>query len=174
MHHAFTLQDVLENGDHNVELSRARSGYRLHVGDRVVPVNLHAEDDGSQVLTVDGDSRRILVAQHGDDIYIHLDGQSYHVRYEHPLDRLAAKLHGAAEDLITAPMPGSIVKLEVEAGQAVEQGQVLLVMESMKMETTITAPRAAVIAEVHLGAGQTFDRDAVLLSLEPQAAEGDA
>ena len=115
MHHAFQIEDQT----FNVELSRARSGYRLHLADRIVPVNLHAQDDGSQMLTVDGASQRVLMAVRGDDVYIHLDGQTYQLRYGHPLDRLAAQLHGAAEDRVTAPMPGSVVKLHAQAGDTV-------------------------------------------------------
>ena len=54
------------------------------------------------------------------------------------------------------------------AGEAVAKGQALLVMESMKMETTLAAPRDGIVAEVRYAKGQTFERDAVLLSLEPQ------
>jgi biotin carboxyl carrier protein len=49
----------------------------------------------------------------------------------------------------------------------VSKGQTLLVMESMKMETTLVAPRDGVVATVRFEKGQTFERDAVLLTLEP-------
>lgn len=98
---------------------------------------------------------------------MHLDGEAYALRYQHPLDRLAAAAAGNAEDRILAPMPGSVVSIAVKVGDAVTRGQTLLVMESMKMETTIAAPRDGVIAEVSYEQGQTFDRDALLLSLEP-------
>lgn len=162
MHHAFKLDDQT----HNLELSRAASGYRLHLGERTVPVNLQPEDDGSAVLTVDGLSQRVLVAVRGDEVFVHLDGAAYGLRYQHPLDRLAASLHGAAEDSVRAPMPGSLVALHVKPGQEVKKGETLLVMESMKMETTIAAPRDGVIEAVHFAAGQTFDRDALLLELK--------
>jgi biotin carboxyl carrier protein len=64
-------------------------------------------------------------------------------------------------------MPGSLVVVHAKPGQAVTKGEALLVMESMKMETTLTAARDGVVAAVHFAPGQTFDRDALLLSLEP-------
>ena len=149
MHHAFKL-----NGkEYNVELSRGRDGYRLHVEDRIVP----ASQDG------------MLVATRGDTVYIHLEGETYELTYEHPLDRLAHQAHGAAEDALRAPMPGSLVVVHAKVGQKVAKGEALLVMESMKMETTLTAARDGVVAAVHYAPGQTFDRDALLLSLEPLA-----
>ena len=68
-------------------------------------------------------------------------------------------------------MPGSIVAVQVAVGDAVTKGQTLLVMESMKMETTIAAPRDGVIEALSYEKGQTFDRDALLVKL---AAAGKA
>lgn len=163
MHHAFKLDEAV----HNVELSRSASAYRLHHGDDVIAIDLHVGADGHTWLSVDGQRLPVVIATHGDDVFVHLDGEAYQLRYQHPLDRLAAATAGNAEDLIRAPMPGSIVSLSVQPGDTVSKGQTLLVMESMKMETTITAPRNGVIAEVSHEKGQTFDRDALLLSLEP-------
>ena len=163
MHHAFKLCDA----EWPLALSRSAHGYRLHLEKGVIPVNLHLEDDGSAVLTVDGVSERVTVAAHGDDVFIHCRGQNWHLRYAHPLERLAAQLRGSEEDVLRAPMPGSIVRLDVDAGDTVTTGQPLLTMESMKMETTLTAPREGTVAEVHYAVGQSFDRDSVLLTLEP-------
>ena len=110
-----------------------------------------------------------MIAARGDDVFVHLDGEAYQLSYEHPLDRLAAQAGGAASDRILAPMPGSIVSVQVAAGDRVQRGQALLLMESMKMETTLTAPRDGVVAAVQFEKGQTFDRDALLLSLEPMS-----
>jgi acetyl/propionyl-CoA carboxylase alpha subunit len=167
MHHAFKLGET----ETNVELSRAPSGYRLHVGERSVPVNLHDEDDGSAILTVGGHSERVVVATRGDDVFVHLGGVAYQLRYEHTLQRLAAQQQGSAEDHVRAPMPGSLVAVHAKAGQTVARGDTLLVMESMKMETTIAAPRDGVVEAVHFSVGQTFDRDALLLSLESAKVE---
>jgi acetyl/propionyl-CoA carboxylase alpha subunit len=149
MHHAFRL-----NGqEYNVELSRGREGYRLHFDGRVLAI---------------GDASA-LVATRGDDVFVHLDGETWQLTYEHPLERLAHQAHGAAEDSLRAPMPGSLVVVHAKPGQKVAKGEALLVMESMKMETTLTAARDGIVAAVHYGPGQTFDRDALLLSLEPAA-----
>lgn len=163
MHHAFQLGEA----EHNLELSRAADGYRLHLGERVLAVRL----DGA-ALCIDGRRREVLVATRGDEVFVHLDGQSHRLRYEHPLVRLAQRAQAGADDAIQAPMPGALVAVHAARGDAVRRGQPLLVMESMKMETTIAAPRDGVIAQVHFEKGQTFDRDAVLLTLValPRAA----
>lgn len=163
MHHAFKLGDDV----HNVELSRSATAYRLHHGGQTLDVDLGTGADGRAWLTVGDRHVEVVIATRGDEVFVHLDGEAYALRYQHPLDRLAAAAAGNAEDRILAPMPGSVVSIAVKVGDAVTRGQTLLVMESMKMETTIAAPRDGVIAEVSYGQGQTFDRDALLLSLEP-------
>ncbi len=162
MHHAFKLGDDV----HNVELSRSASAYRLHLNDQVFDIDLKTSPDGRSWLTLGERHIEVVIAQRGDDVFVHLDGEAYQLRYQHPLDRLAAAAGGSAEDSIRAPMPGSIVAVQVKPGDAVTKGQTLLVMESMKMETTIAAPRDGVIASVTYEKGQTFDRDALLLELE--------
>ena len=53
-----------------------------------------------------------------------------------------------AGDVVAAPMPGTILKVNVTAGQAVNAGDVLCVLESMKMENDITAPKAGTVTQV--------------------------
>lgn len=164
MHHAFKLEEEL----HSVELSRSAKAYRLHFGGQVLDIDLKDGADGRALLSLGERRIEVVIAGQGDNVYVHIDGEAYQLRYQHPLDRLAAAGGGSGEDSILAPMPGSIISVSVKAGETVKRGQILLVMESMKMETTIISPRDAVIASVTFESGQTFDRDAVLLSLEPQ------
>lgn len=163
MHHAFKLGET----EYNLELSRSADAYRLHVGNQVLPIDLKVGADGHTWLTLGDRHVEVVIATRGDDVFVHLDGESYQLRYQHPLDRLAAQAGGSAEDAIRAPMPGSLVTIQVKAGDVVTKGQTLLVMESMKMETTISSPRDGVVQAVHFEKAQTFDRDALLLNLEP-------
>ncbi len=62
-----------------------------------------------------------------------------------------------------APMPGKVVELRVAEGESVKAGQVLLIMEAMKMEHTVTAPQDGTVAEVSVVAGDQVDADALLI-----------
>jgi acetyl/propionyl-CoA carboxylase alpha subunit len=162
MHHAFKLGAA----EHNVEISRSATAYRLHLGDQSVIIDLKTGADGRAWLTLGERHVEVVIATRGDDVFVHLDGEAYQLRSQPPLNRLAAQAGGSAADNIFAPMPGSIVAVQVKAGDAVTKGQTLLVMESMKMETIIAAPRDGVIESVTYDKGQTFDRDALLLTME--------
>ena len=71
---------------------------------------------------------------------------------------------GAGEQ-VTAPMPGNILKVNVNVGDKVKEGQVLVVLEAMKMENEIMAPHDATIAQVVVSKGSTVDTGAPLVVL---------
>ena len=63
-------------------------------------------------------------------------------------------------------MPGNILDIKVKAGDQVAKGQVLLILEAMKMENEIMAPHDAVIAGVHVNKGDSVDSGKLLISLQ--------
>ncbi len=77
----------------------------------------------------------------------------------------AAPAVTGAGDAVTAPMPGTILKVNVSNGDHVKAGQVLVVLEAMKMENEILAPRDGVISQVVTSKGSSVDTGAVLLML---------
>lgn len=76
----------------------------------------------------------------------------------------APAITGAGEP-VKAPMPGNILKVNVTAGQQVTEGQVLVVLEAMKMENEIMAPKAGTVTQVLVSKGSTVDTDAPLVVL---------
>lgn len=162
MGHAFRLQ----GSEHELWLSRSGPNYRLHVGDTCIPVALAARGGHAHDLTVGDVTERVSIVRLGDDVHIHLDGEAHFLRYAHNLERFAGQNVDEHEAVARAPMPGAVISVAVATGDAVQRGQALLVIESMKMETTIVAPHDGVVQNVHVVTGQTFDRDAVLVTLE--------
>ena len=71
----------------------------------------------------------------------------------------------AAGEVVAAPMPGNILKVEVSQGQAVQAGDVLVILEAMKMENEIVAPRAGTVAQVVVSKGSVVDTGAPLVVL---------
>jgi len=66
---------------------------------------------------------------------------------------------------VKAPMPGNIIKICVKAGDAVKKGDVLCLLEAMKMENDICAPADGVVASVEVAQGASVETDAVLITL---------
>lgn len=71
-----------------------------------------------------------------------------------------------AGDAIKAPMPGTILKVNVQSGQQVTAGEVLFVLEAMKMENEIVAPHDGKITAVATTVGSTVETDTVLATLQ--------
>ena len=78
----------------------------------------------------------------------------------------AAPVSAAGGETVKAPMPGTILKVNVAEGQTVAEGQVLMILEAMKMENEILAPRAGTVAQVIAAKGSSVDTGAVLLVLK--------
>ena len=71
----------------------------------------------------------------------------------------------AGGTVITCPMPGTIIDIKVAAGDAVAEGQILVVFEAMKMENEIVAPCAGTVASINVNKGDSVDSGSVLMSL---------
>jgi biotin carboxyl carrier protein len=67
---------------------------------------------------------------------------------------------------LKAPMPGLVVTIPVEEGQEIKKGQVLLILESMKMQNELKAPRDGVISRIKVKSGESVEQKQALLSLQ--------
>ena len=77
----------------------------------------------------------------------------------------AAPAVTGAGEAVTAPMPGNILKVNVNVGDKVKEGQCLVVLEAMKMENEIMAPKDATVTQVVVSKGSTVDTGAPLVVL---------
>ena len=77
----------------------------------------------------------------------------------------AAPAAAAAGEPVAAPMPGTILSVNVTAGQSVKSGDVLVVLEAMKMENEIKAPKDATVASVNVAKCESVDTGATLVTL---------
>ncbi len=101
----------------------------------------------------------------GDDILVMIDGKSWTYRTVNPL--AVAAVAGPGGNAILAPMPGSIIRVAAVVGDRVERGQILVVMEAMKMEQSLKAPRAGIVAAMLIGEGDQVADGDTLVELDP-------
>jgi 3-methylcrotonyl-CoA carboxylase alpha subunit len=124
--------------------------------------------DGDR-FAVELDDRRLIagVVTVDDKRSVFLQGSTYTLLRDDPLHRVdAGDGHGGG---LTAPMPGKIVALLAQAGQKVDKGTPLLILEAMKMEHTITAPAAGVVKAFCYAAGEQVADGAALVEFEGKA-----
>ena len=143
--------------------------------------------DGGLTLTVGNVSGALAFAAGADGIEVHFagqrlvatvyaDGETDHVFSERGatqivnIDLLAHAGESHSEGgRLTAPMPGKVLSFSVKAGDEVREGQVLAIMEAMKMEHTIAAPGDGVVAELLYAPGDQVPEGAELLTITAKA-----
>lgn len=170
--------------------------YRVSVGERDFVVEVGSAGvvvDGERVeadlqslgagpvhsLSIDGRAYRVAADRVGSERWIvDVDGERSEAEAVDERTAIIRELSGAAGERlgprpIVAPMPGLVVRVEVEPGQVVEAGQSIVIVEAMKMENDLVAEADGVVAAVHVEPGQTVDKDQLLVDLSaPPEAEG--
>ncbi|KAB8317088.1 acetyl/propionyl/methylcrotonyl-CoA carboxylase subunit alpha [Tolypothrix campylonemoides VB511288] len=143
----------------------AAGRYRIEHADGTVAVEGARLEHGVLSARFDACGRRVAVDVDARRVVAH-DGTRRLVLEPVAVYRAQAAGSGGGADRVQAPMPGRIVLVKVGAGDTVEEGQELLVMEAMKMELSLKAPRAGTISELRAAAGEFVEGDAVLVVLE--------
>lgn len=120
---------------------------------------------GEQLLTEhDGVRRQHRAIRQGELVYLQWDGELRRIEAYDPIGAVEAS--HSHQGGLTAPMNGSIVRVLVEAGQTVEAGAQLVVLEAMKMEHSIRAPHAGVIKALYCQEGEMVSEGSALVELE--------
>lgn len=120
--------------------------------------------DGSILIDCGTTRVRAFVARVGESITVSLGPQSFTFA---SVQESRSGRHSLAAPLLTAPMPGKVLKVMVGEGDQVEAGQPLITMEAMKMETTLSAEGPARVKRIPVSEGQMVDAGAVLMELSP-------
>jgi 3-methylcrotonyl-CoA carboxylase alpha subunit len=121
--------------------------------------------DGADLdLHMAGETRRFGLVEAAGVVTVFDGAESWPARIPDPL--AVAAEEGGGDDL-RAPMPGLVKRLAAAPGQPVARGDVLVVLEAMKMEHSLTAPRDGAVAAVHVAEGAQVEDGTILLALEP-------
>jgi len=164
--------------------------YYVTIGERTFEVDLTAdgiEIDGERVdaelagiqgtpvrhLLVDGRSQ-VVAARQGEergDWTIHLNGTRSEVRVIDERTKTIEAMTGASAaqkgpQPVRAPMPGLVVRVDVELGQVVEAGEGVVIVEAMKMENELRAESGGTVTKILVEPGQAVEKGAVLIEFE--------
>lgn len=121
-------------------------------------------------LIVDGKSHESYIYQGDDNWQVLLHGRLYPVTVEDEREkRLRAAAGGGVAETgeyhLRAPMPGLVVAIPIAEGQEVKRGQVILILESMKMQNELKSPRDGTIGRIRVKPGESVEQKQTLLSV---------
>lgn len=150
---------------------------RVSVNGQEYSVNF-VEVEGHLIFTllVDGRSFEAHVSEDEDIFKVLIQGTLYSAEV---IDEREKRLREAGGELaspngdfvLEAPMPGLVVKLPVKVGDAVQTGDVLLILESMKMQNELKSPQAGTVSEVFVEEGASVEKRDPLLVIAPEDEE---
>jgi acetyl/propionyl-CoA carboxylase alpha subunit len=160
MSHKFCFDGEVQGAD----LEKTADGYQVVVNGKTYSVALDYLAEGELRVQVDGRPLTFYWASDGPLRWVWLDGKSYLLDTRTSLAKGGAGAQ-QADNTLRAPMPGQVIGIPVQAGEAVARGQTLILLEAMKMEIRIQAPSEGEVARLLVGAGETVDRDQPLVEL---------
>ncbi len=163
-HHDFTFKDG--DAEVSVTVHYRRDGWTLDLPYGNVGLRGEMAPDGHIVAEIDGVRRAAMVVRNGFELTVLLDGRSWKLVLEDPA--AAAENAEAGAGRLTAPMPGRVVQVLVEAGATVRRGQPLMVLEAMKMEHTIAAPADGTVGDIRFAAGDQVSEGDELIAFEAE------
>jgi len=117
-------------------------------------------------LMIDGEVQLALTEQVGADLWVSSKGWSYKIKNFGVNRPKSKKKSLVGNGAITAPMPGQILKILVNNGEEVTEGQALFIVEAMKMEHTLKAPYEGKVSNLNFKAGDSVNSTDVILKIE--------
>jgi len=146
--------------------------HHIRLGEQVLEVDF--ESIGGQPvysLIVDGKSYEAYIYSEEDDWQVVLLGRQYPVRVEDEREKRLRSVGGStvsesAEFHLKAPMPGMVVAIPIAEGERVENGQVLVILESMKMQNELKSPRGGTVHRIRVKPGDGVEQRQTLLSVQ--------
>lgn len=154
------MKITLDNA--TLDLTPTGKSYRATVGDRTVEVEVLRAKDGKLDLLIDGERVTAYVSSENTKRWVTVNGQTFVLTKSSGARKSGGGHHHAAGEL-TAPMPGQVRAVNVSEGDAVTKGQILLLLEAMKMEIRIQAPMDGIVKSLAVKTGQTVEREQILI-----------
>jgi biotin carboxyl carrier protein len=158
-----TIRDARTDRELQVELL---DDGQVRVGGRVYQVRYQ----GDGVVRITGDTATTAWVANANGVrWIHVDGEVY--EFTQPSSATAAKRRtGGPHGLLTAPMPATVRRLLVGAGDRVTAGQSLIILEAMKMELPVRAGANGIVRTIHCREGELVQPGVTLIDLDPDPA----
>jgi len=150
---------------HTFTLEQTAGGYQMTLGEQTYQIEDVRLTAGRVEFKFEG--RRLQAdwaAESPRKRWVSVEGKT-HIVSKAAAQRRRGEEGVAGENQVCAPMPGQVREVLVNAGDQVTQGQLLILLEAMKMEIRILSPRAGTIGQLPVSTGEQVDKDALLVEI---------
>ncbi|BBB33158.1 hypothetical protein TTHT_1680 [Thermotomaculum hydrothermale] len=100
------------------------------------------------------------------NLYLHVAGESFKIHQKTVEEQAGSHMGGESSGEIEPPMPGKVLKVMVKEGDIVDENQVLVLMESMKLQVEVKAPFSGKVAQLNVKEGQTINAGEIIVKIE--------
>jgi acetyl/propionyl-CoA carboxylase alpha subunit len=125
-----------------------------------------SESENQCEIEIDGQIFKAHYYKHKDNIYVNVDGRNYVYKEIEEDDLFTGAASNQDKAEIQPPMPGSVVKVLVTENQEVSEGEGLIVVEAMKMETTLYSPISGIVKEINAKEKDQLSGEEILMVVE--------
>lgn len=165
----------LQDRTFQVDIERDAEG-RLHarVNGEPVEVEILREEEALFLVRHEGRQRRLYVLQVGRNLWLAVEGRVWVLRpVTEAREQRAVASSSHQDGRLRAPVPAQVREIRVQVGDIVHQGQVVAVLEAMKMEFRLQAPFDGVVQGIYARPGDVVERDQVVVEITgPSPASG--
>lgn len=163
------MKAKIDNRTCEVELlSKDGNKVEISVDGKIYNIDVVMSESGFCSIIHDGRSYNAESVRHSERKYtITTNLRYFDIELSNPQKKYLRGRQAATEEVqetITSPMPGKIIKITVSEGMEVKQGDPLIVVEAMKMQSTHTAAQNAIVEKIHVEEGDSVVRDQLLIS----------
>jgi len=163
------LDLVIDGAPERIDILAAAPDCRFQLGDGpLAEAQVEVPEPDVYSVLMGGRSYEARVEEHPDCLVVVIDGHRFEIEARDPR-RWSSKAAGRGSDgiqTVAAPMPGKVVRVLVAAGDTVETGQGLVVVEAMKMQNEMKAARAGTVRSISIREGATVAAGEVLVTIE--------
>jgi biotin carboxyl carrier protein len=159
----FTIE--LDGKPRIVELTRSDNGFVCSIDGTVVEADIAETGAGAYSILIGGQSFEVRVEKRPQNLLVSVSGREYSVAVGDPREwrgRRAGALQSPGSQQVVAPMPGKVIRILAKAGEKIEAGQGVVVVEAMKMQNEVRAPKSGQLERILVAEGQSVDAGEVL------------
>jgi len=157
----------IDDKEFKCEVEKKEKNYRILLDGKEIQAEVVKADKESLTLIINNKPYQIYLHE-DNQLMVNTEGYSYEV-----IDEKVARVMKSGtevlhkkEAVVTAPMPGLVIEVEVQEGDAVKKGQGLLIVEAMKMQNEMKSPRDGVVKKILVQKGQTVNSRDTLIIIE--------